>query len=39
MALNIDWTLIAQENLAAIYDYLEQNYTEREINRFFDKAV
>ncbi|GHT20863.1 hypothetical protein AGMMS4957_08840 [Bacteroidia bacterium] len=37
MALEIKWLPDAQKDLAAIYDYLEQNYTEREINRFFDK--
>jgi plasmid stabilization system protein ParE len=34
MALTIEWRPQAQRNLDAIYDYLEQNHTEREINRF-----
>jgi plasmid stabilization system protein ParE len=32
--LKIEWTFNAQNELNAIYDYLEQNWTSREIERF-----
>ncbi len=32
--LMIEWTFHAQAELNAIYDYLERNWTEREIKRF-----
>jgi len=29
---NIEWTFEAERNLSAIFDYLEENWTQREIS-------
>jgi plasmid stabilization system protein ParE len=31
---NIEWTSEAERNLSAIFDYLEENWTQREISNF-----
>ena len=35
MAYKIEWTKNAQDELNDIYDYFEQNWTEKEIQKFF----
>ena len=37
MALEIVWTKTAEIQLSKIIEYLERNWTEREIKRFFTK--
>ncbi len=37
MALVIEWTLEAEKQLDDIIEYLESNWTEREIRNFFRK--
>tara|TARA_R110002050_G_C8628822_1_gene488164 strand:+ start:289 stop:579 length:291 start_codon:yes stop_codon:yes gene_type:complete len=37
MALDVHWTLEAETQLDYIIEYLEQNWTEREIETFFKK--
>ena len=34
---NIEWTSEAERNLSAIFDYLEDNWTQREISNFAEK--
>jgi len=37
MALDIEWTSEAERNLTAIFDYLEQRWSSREISNFAKK--
>ncbi len=37
MALDVRWTLEAETQLDQIIEYLEKNWTDREIENFFDK--
>ena len=37
MALEIEWTSEAERNLTAIFDYLEQRWSKREIANFAEK--
>ncbi len=37
MALIVEWTLEAEEQLDDILEYLEANWTDREISNFFNK--
>lgn len=37
MALIVEWTEEAQRQLDGVIEYLEQNWTDREINNFFKK--
>lgn len=37
MALIVEWTEEAQKQLDGVIEYLEQNWTEREIKNFFKK--
>jgi len=34
---SIEWTLEAERNLSAIFDYLEDNWTQREISNFAER--
>jgi plasmid stabilization system protein ParE len=34
MAYSLEWTLNSQKELNQIYDYLEENWTDREIRKF-----
>ena len=34
---SIEWTSEAERNLSAIFDYLEENWTQREISNFAER--